>query len=239
MSKQQLTRQEAISTASIGISFNAFLSKDMLLQIMPNNGGVRIYFGEQNGQRSIVTVGAIGRFRRKPFIYLRPSPPSVLNVELEHATRMKSIPIDFSEITLTDMEGSNSIFSLTNLEDPVPDTFKLTRPFAWFHSNHIMDLLNVEGCVGLRIFPGMAGISDDGVFDKMALLFSNNDTEEDLADDPEILSFFPSLIVIGVDANGNDLGTTNTEFEENPYTMSMLPCPPACGQGSTMANPFA
>lgn len=50
MNQQRLTKQESVSYTPVGMSFNAFISKEMLLQIMPElSNGNRIHFGENNG----------------------------------------------------------------------------------------------------------------------------------------------------------------------------------------------
>lgn len=94
-----------------------------------------------------------------------------------------------------------------------------------------MDLLNVEGCVGIRVFPSSTRIRVINPDYKMAFLAGEENPEEAHS----ITSSFPTLIIIGVDENGNDLGTSNSEFQENPYTLSLMPCPPQCGQGNTSA----
>lgn len=61
MSQKHLTKQESIAIASspIGISFNTFISKGILQQILiERSRGIRIYFGEENCIRTIVTVAS-------------------------------------------------------------------------------------------------------------------------------------------------------------------------------------
>ncbi|MEL6865040.1 MAG: hypothetical protein AAFP19_11500 [Bacteroidota bacterium] len=232
--KQHLTKEESQLSQPTGIHFHFFLDKARLLPLLndPIAAGIRISFGEQNGQRSFLTTAANSSDMDDEdlqYVALGVEEPGFDN--FREASKIKSQPINFFNTQLDGMTASNTIFHPTSAESSPPPGFLPNSPSAWFNREDVLDLLNVPNSVGLRIFPGTVGILDSHLGLKIAMMSGEEATND--------LVVFPTLIMISVDEAGKDLGTNNSEFANKPYVLSLLPCPPKCGSGDTTAPPHS